>query len=295
MSHQSLIQRICSRLARELKRLSLSAKFFSETLRHGGFLTVNVSQIHRGNVLEGKRILITGGNAGIGLAIAKRCLDEGARVVITGRSPEKLEQAAKKLSHRQVHTLVWDIGDINQHTDMLEKTRQLLGGELDILVNNAAVLLPGSFPTVKESTWDETYRINSKGLFFVTQNVCDRWMKSQTKSIRKVLNISSQGGFVGATIPYRMSKWDIVGFTQGLGVTLARHGILVNGIAPGIIATNMQPHCLEQGDNMFYPDNPLQRFAYPEEIAELAIFMLSDAANFIVGQTIVCDGGYSIK
>jgi len=85
------------------------------------------------------------------------------------------------------------------------------------------------------------------------------------------------------------------GLTQGLGLNLAQDGIIVNGIAPGIVATKMQPDCVRQKDNMFNQHNAIKRFAVPEEIAELAAFLMSDASNFIVGQTIVCDGGFTLK
>lgn len=92
-----------------------------------------------------------------------------------------------------------------------------------------------------------------------------------------------------------MTKWDIAGLTQGLGIKLAPHGIIINGIAPGIIATEMQAGLLNMKENIYSPMNPIKRYALPEEIAELALFLMSNASNFIVGQTIVCDGGYSLK
>jgi len=92
-----------------------------------------------------------------------------------------------------------------------------------------------------------------------------------------------------------MTKWDIAGLTQGLGIKLAPYGIIVNGIAPGITATNMLPGYLNRKENVYCSQNPIKRFSFPEEIAELAIFLISDAGNFIVGQTIICDGGYSLK
>ena len=90
-----------------------------------------------------------------------------------------------------------------------------------------------------------------------------------------------------------MSKWDIRGLTKYLGQTVSSEGILVNSIAPGLVMTDMQPKFKEQGDNYYTNLNRLHRLAKPEEIAELAIFLMSDAANFIVGQTILCDGGYA--
>lgn len=99
---------------------------------------------------------------------------------------------------------------------------------------------------------------------------------------------------VGANNAYRMTKWDIRGFTKYLGSAYASRGIIANAIAPGIIKTNMQPEFLKRGDNAFTNLNPIHRIGLPEEIAELALFLASNAANFIVGQTICCDGGYSI-
>ena len=112
---------------------------------------------------------------------------------------------------------------------------------------------------------------------------------------KKIINISSQGGFVGATYPYRMVKWDVRGLTEGLGKSLIKDNIIVNAIAPGVVKTSMQEFSLNQGDNLFTTQNPIQRVCLPEEIAELALFLASDASNFIIGQTIVCDGGYTLK
>lgn len=277
------------------KRIHLMIKSLRKIFRYGGYSTYNIASINFGEVLKGKRILITGGSAGIGLSIAKKCLQEGATVVITGRTESKLQQAMREMNNARLKTLVWDVSDILKIDENIVKTEILLEGEIDILVNNAGVLNGIQFPNVSEEIWDKIYATNSKGLFFLTQSFCDQWMRIKNSQLKKVINISSQGGFVGATYPYRMTKWDIAGLTQGLGLKLAPYGIIVNGIAPGIIATNMQAGCLKQKENVFYPHNPLERFGLPEEIAELAVFLMSDASNFIVGQTIVCDGGFSLK
>ena len=92
-----------------------------------------------------------------------------------------------------------------------------------------------------------------------------------------------------------MVKWDIRGFTEGLGKSLVDDRIIVNGIAPGVVKTSMQEFSLNQGDNLYTNQNPIHRVCLPEEIAELALFLMSDRSNFIIGQTIVCDGGYTLK
>lgn len=278
------------------KKCLLVVTSLKKVYRYGGFVPANISMTSVGERLQNKRVLITGGSSGIGLSIASKCLSEGAMVVITGRTPEKLASALSSLNDDNLKALAWDVSDLATLKEKFEQAKQLVGGQFDILFNNAAILGSGAFPRVEEKTWDDVYRTNSKALFFLTQHVCREWIDVVAEEkTRKVINISSQGGFVGATYPYRMTKWDVAGLTQGLGIQLAPYGILVNGIAPGIIATDMQKDCLRQKDNLFYPDNPVRRFALPEEIAELALFLASDTSNFIVGQTIVCDGGYSIK
>jgi 3-oxoacyl-[acyl-carrier protein] reductase len=289
------MKKIIRKILFVIKRIYIVIKHLRKIYRYGGYSTTNIASINHGEILKGKKILITGGSTGIGLSIAKKCLQEGATVVITGRNENKLKRAMEKINSSLLKTLVWDVSQTSSIYENIAKTEKLLGGHIDILVNNAGILSGTVFPDVTEEIWDKTYATNSKGLFFLTQSLCGKWMKENKIQLKKVINISSQGGFVGATYPYRMTKWDVAGLTQGLGIKLAPFGIIVNGIAPGIIATNMQSNYLSQKENVYCSHNPLERFALPEEIAELAIFLMSDAANFIVGQTIVCDGGYSLK
>tara|TARA_B110000971_G_scaffold210279_1_gene237316 strand:- start:9211 stop:10098 length:888 start_codon:yes stop_codon:yes gene_type:complete len=277
------------------KKLPLVFKSIKNIYRYGGYATLNIASIKYGEILKDKKVLITGGSTGIGLSIAKKCLQVGATVVITGRNDDKLKKAADEINNPRMKTLKWDISKINQIEEGIKNTKLMLEGDIDILINNAGIVNSLTFPNVTEEIWDKIYSINSKGLFFLTQTLCDQWMKENKVHLKKIINISSQGGFVGATYPYRMAKWDIAGLTQGLGIKLAPHGIIVNGVAPGIIATKMQPKYHSQGDNVFCSLNPLKRIGMPNEIAELVVFLMSDAANFIVGQTILCDGGYSIK
>ncbi|MFH2123675.1 MAG: SDR family oxidoreductase [Pseudomonadota bacterium] len=277
------------------QRILLMISSLRKIYRRGGYATFNIAYVNNGETLRGKKILITGGSAGIGFCIARKCIQEGAEVVITGRDESKLLDASKKISSPSLKTLVWDVGQIAALDQGIATTIELLGGEIDILVNNAGIIDGIDFPNVPEEVWDKIYAINSKGVFFITQALCKGWMQNINGSLKKVINISSQGGFVGASYPYRMTKWDIAGLTQGLGMKLAPHGIIVNGIAPGIIVTAMQPDLLNQKENVYHPLTPLQRYALPEEIAELAAFLMGDSANFIVGQTIVCDGGFSLK
>ncbi len=279
-----------------LKQMPLMIKSLKKIYRYGGFNTINIASIEYGQIFNGKRILITGGSSGIGFHIAKKCVSHGASVIITGRNQEKLDLAVREIGNQNLKSMQWDISDISVIEEQVNIAEELLNGEIDVLVNNAGILLKGQrFPEIDEEIWDTTYATNSKGLFFLTQYMAKKWIATKTLKNRKILNISSQGGFVGATYPYRMTKWDVAGLTQGLGLSLAPYGIIVNGIAPGIVATNMQKRFVKQKGNSYCPYNPLERIALPEEISELAFFLIGDASNFIVGQTIVCDGGFSLK
>jgi 3-oxoacyl-[acyl-carrier protein] reductase len=291
----SIVKKVFYKICLIIKKTIRSFNFLRQVYRYGGYTTANIAYINHGAILKGKKILITGGSSGIGLSIARKCLNEGATVIITGRNDSKLKSIKASEGNESLKIMVWDVSIVRDMHEKLEEAETALGGEIDILINNAGIVNGVPFSNVTEEVWDKVYATNSKGLFFLTQTLCNKWIKNKSNITKKVINISSQGGFVGATYPYRMTKWDVAGLTQGLALKLIPHGIIVNGIAPGITATSALPFILEQKENIYSARTPSRRYALPEEMAELAIFLMSDAANFIVGQTIVCDGGYSIN
>ena len=290
---------ILNKMRKLFRSLTCIVKSIVDIYRYGGIRKVNVSYLSPDKQLDSKTILIAGGGSGIGKSIAKASLRYGAKVIISGRNEQKLRDMiddCKQDGLFNIKYIVSDISDISEIPNYVNVASNLFGCEVDILVNNAGVQPNEFFPSVSENEWDKVYAINSKGTFFISQEFCKHWMRmGDTKSYRKIINISSQGGFVGATYPYRMSKWDIVGLTQGLSKTMASHNVIVNGIAPGVVRTEMQQRYMKQKDNVYCNQTPMQRFAFPEEIAELAIFLMSDRSNFITGQTIICDGGFTLK
>jgi 3-oxoacyl-[acyl-carrier protein] reductase len=279
-------------LVKIAQKLVVAVRAIKQCWKVGGVTKVQINQINYGEILTAQSVLVTGGSSGIGFAIAKKCISEGAEVVVTGRNKDKLKRAKEEIDSDRLKVMIWDHGDVAICKDKLQECISLFRSQkLDVLVNNAGVCLqPLGFFATTESIWDQTYAINSKGLFFLTQAFCDDCLKK--KQSAKVVNISSQGGMLPAPHPYRMTKWDIVGLTKGLGQQLASHGIIVNGIAPGMIATEM---IMRDAENVYSKLQPICRVGLPEEIAELVLFLVSGAANNIVGQTIVCDGGYTSK
>lgn len=277
-------------------RLRCAVKSALESWKRGGIRVVKVAQVNYGELLHERRVLITGGSSGIGLAIAKKCLSEGAVVVITGRDEGKLHAVAELLNNSELHVLQWDISEVDLCQTKLADAMRLAGGHFDVLVNNAGILGGHrEFLDLTEEAWDQITSVNTKGLVFLTQQIVRQWIGAACEG--KIINMSSMRGTLGVKDgPYGMSKWGVDGLTHGLGRTLAPYGIIVNGIAPGIIATdsiNIKNVNVEQ--NAYLNTAPIARFGLPEEIAELAVFLMSDAANYIVGQTIVCDGGYTLK
>lgn len=279
---------------KKVRRFLNALKYMKKIYQDGGISQINITNVNYSNILENKKIVITGAGSGIGLSIAKKCIDCGAQVIITGRTEEKLKLAVSEINNSRVKYLVWDVDDIDLIPSKISECIDLLNGDIDILINNAGVAPKEFFPEVTEKEWDRIYNTNSKAVFFISEHLCKHWMNKKPDYYKKIINIASQGGFVGATYPYRMSKWDIKGLTKGLGLKMAPYNVLVNGIAPGVVKTEMQKIYLNKGSNAYSSQNPLNRIALPEEVAELAVFMMSDSCNFMTGQTILIDGGFSL-
>lgn len=248
---------------------------------------VNIAQLSKGEILKGRKVLITGGTSGIGYAIACKFISEGASVVITGRSLDRLNEAVASLGPK-AFPLVWDIADCSLAEEKVREVVKLLGG-IDIVVNNAGVYSSIPFQEVEQKLWDEVMDTNIKGVFFLCQAAVKYQMKNTGGG--KIINISSIAGFQGYSSPYGISKASLNNLTVGLSKKFLQKKIIVNGIAPGNVATPMTGINI---NNMYDTLSKNGRAALPEEIAEIALFLASDAANNIVGQIIVCDGGATL-
>ncbi len=244
-------------------------------------------------LLKGRVALITGGTSGIGLEIAKAFINAGAMCVITGRNQSKIDQACNSIveeNRNKIFGLVWDVTETNKNAERLEEALKALDGkQIDILVNNAGVV-GGEIKDCTEDKFDAIADTNLKGTFFISQ-LLGRYMRDN-KIKGNILNIGSSSSLRPATSAYTMSKWGIYGMTKGLAKIMAPYGITVNGLAPGPTATPMlMPNGL--ADNLAFP-NPLGRFILPEEIANMAVFLVSNMGRAIIGDMVFMTGGSGV-
>lgn len=257
-------------------------------LRRPVKVTADISYLNPNGRLKGKRIIVTGGSRGIGKAIAKRLIDEGAKIIITGRNEDSLKKCSDEIG---CNYLILDMLDISSFDNFIENAESELGG-LDCLVNNAGVSLhENSFFDVTEKTFDVQVNTNFKGPLFLTQAFLKKLRSNNRRG--NVLFISSETGLTMDIRPYGYTKAAINSMVQGLAYVFAKDNIRINAIAPGITATEMTGFSAEE--NLFCQSNMTDRVYLPEEIAETACFLLSDISSCISGQIIACNNGRSIN
>lgn len=245
----------------------------------------------RKRLLDKKVALITGGGgSGIGYSIAKKFLESGAKIIIAGTNEQKIKDAIVKLNaeDERAKGIILDVRNTNVLYDKVKEAALLFEeNRIDILVNSAGVISKNDFWNISEEEYDMIMDINAKGTFFMCQAVAKFMIEKNIKG--HILNISSSSALRPAWTPYEISKWAIKGFTPGLADTLIKHGIIVNAIGPGPTATPMLGK--SGADNIYKAYSPSERYALPEEVASLAVFMVSDSGDMIVGDTFYMTGG----
>lgn len=260
-------------------------------------IMVKIALLPPNELLNGRCALVTGGTSGIGYAIAKAYVNAGAVVIITGRSKERINAAIRRLKIECSEATVFGCVLNNTQVSTFEKTFDDILSEvkvagvngIDILVNNAGVNYKG-MPDATEEEYDKVLDTNLKGVFFLSQMLGKYFVANNIKG--NILNIASVSCIRPADSAYTVSKWGIRGLTLGLAKTLAKYGITVNGIAPGPTAT---PMMIKDGQsNMWLERLPLGRYIMPEEIANMAVYLVSDMGRSIMGDMIYMTGGAGV-
>ena len=242
-----------------------------------------ISTIDASQVLCGKKILITGGSKGIGYQIAKRYIAEGAEVVIVGRNEETLSHTAQELGCQYI---AYDLTNIQDLPSLIRQSADLLGG-LNGLVNNAGVCnIDDGFLKVTENSYDEQFTLNVKSPFFLTQAFVQYCVDYDVESAGIVF-ITSERGLYPDDAPYGMTKAAIGNIVAGIARRFALKGIHCNAIAPGVTADTMNHP--ELHDDAYLKGAVGKRYIMPEELAEVAVFLMSDASKCISGEIIPCN------
>jgi NAD(P)-dependent dehydrogenase (short-subunit alcohol dehydrogenase family) len=248
--------------------------------------------------LSGKTAIVTGGNSGIGLATAKLFLHEGATVVITGRNTAANEQALQELKSisPKVFAFTSDAGKLSDIAALVQSVTQKVAPKIDILFLNAGIAKFQPLEVVTESAFDETFNINTKGVFFAIQQFLP--LMNDGGAVLLNTTVAYHLGMAGANI-YAASKAAILSFAKTISAEVIHRGIRVNAISPGPINTplyqpdkmGMPSEAIQQMAGGILARTPMNRFGAPEEVAKAALFLASDDSSFIVGEEIMVDGG----
>ena len=245
--------------------------------------------------LTGKVAMITGAAQGIGKAIVELYAEKGADIILVDLK-EEVKDVASSLSKfgRKGLAVVTDTTDSASVQKAVEEGIKEFG-KIDILVNCAGVALLEDAEILPEDYWDKTMAVNLKGCFLMAQYVGREMIKAKQG---KIINLASQAGIIALDkhVAYCTSKAGLIGMTKVLATEWAEFGINVNAISPTVILTELGKKAWagEVGEAM-KKKIPVRRFGYPEEVAAVALFLASDAANMITGENMVIDGGYSIQ
>lgn len=250
--------------------------------------TAQIRYLSASQKLKDKRVIVTGGGRGLGYAMAKKFVEEGASVLIAGRNEQTLKDSSQKIGCQYE---VFNVSDVASHVQFLNKAEKLLGG-LDCLVNNAGISLHElDYSAVTPESFETQINTNLKGPFFLTQQFVRRIKDLQQSA--SVLFISSETGETADERPYGWTKAATNSMVKGLAYRLAPNGIRVNAVAPGVTASDMTG--LKEDGNMYASNSPSGRIYLPEEVAEVASFLLSDVSGCISGQVITCNNGKTIN
>ena len=248
--------------------------------------------------LRNDKIIVFGGGSGIGKAIAKRFCELGASVLITGRTEEKLISAVKEIASDRLFFKAFDItSKTDEHKALFEYAEKVLGG-LNGFVNAAALgsnqaLGRGYEPwDITEEEWDILSDINYKAAFFLIRNEINYMLENNVRG--NMLNIASNGAFMDILGSYGSAKLAMTRWTNSFGKIYGKNGIIINGIAPGATITPMVSHYAISPDQE-YERHALNRFVLPEEIAELAFYLMSDFGEITCAHTVVADCGDNLS
>ncbi|HEX8461151.1 MAG TPA: SDR family oxidoreductase [Segetibacter sp.] len=241
--------------------------------------------------LQNKVAIITGGDSGIGKAVAIHFAREGADVVVVYRKEKEDAQETKSLVEEKGRRALLIESDVSKEANCQDIIKQTIAefGKIDVLVNNAAIQVPHQdLSEISEEQWDETFRVNIHAQFFLTKAALPH-----LKAGASIINTSSINAFKGnkQLVDYTATKGAIMGFTRSMALQLAEKGIRVNAVAPGPIWTPLIPSTMHKDREEFGQEVPMKRAGQPAEVAPSFVFLASDDASYFSGQCLHPNGG----
>lgn len=258
------------------------------------YTSVEVKIADSKNMLKNRNVLITGGSRGIGFAIAKKCLSEGATVIITGRDKDGLIKACRELGNNSYY-FVMDVTDTKSFKNLFSMLEEKFSiDKIDSLISNAGISLhEKSFREVSEENWDSQFNTNLKGNYFLVKEFV-KYLEQKENKKGNIVVISSERAQRPDSIPYGLTKVATNSFVKAMAVDLIKNDIRINSVAPGVTASDMTG--FDKNNNLYAEWQPTKRIFVPEEIAEVVNFLLSDISACISGEIINCDlGKYILK
>ncbi len=244
--------------------------------------------------LSGQVAIVTGGARGIGRDISLALAHAGCDIALFDVNPQTLDQTAAELRAlgQRAEGLTVDVTDGKQVDDGVAKVLDKLG-RIDILINNAGITKDGLLIRMDDAQWDRVLNINLKGTFLCTRAVAKHMLKQRRGRIVSIASVVGIFGNAGQA-NYAASKAGIIGFTKAVAKELASRGITANAIAPGFIKTEMTDALPETAKQRLLEAIPLGTLGEPKDVAQAALFLVSDAARYITGHVLVVDGGLAM-
>jgi len=241
--------------------------------------------------LSGKKALVTGATGGIGASIAKTLHAHGAEVAISGTRAEKLQELAGELGDC-VHVLPANLSDRESVDGLAKAAGEAMGG-VDILVNNAGITRDNLAMRMKEDEWDSVLQVNLESVFRLSKGFLRTMMKSRWG---RIINITSVVGVTGnpGQANYAASKAGLIGMSKSLAQEVASRGITVNCVAPGFITTPMTDALTDDQKAAITNNIPSGTLGKPEDIAASVLYLASEEANYVTGQTLHVNGGMAM-
>ncbi|MCK1967147.1 SDR family NAD(P)-dependent oxidoreductase [Franconibacter pulveris 1160] len=237
-----------------------------------------------------KVVVITGAGSGIGAGAAKRFASEGASVVLVGRTPEKLEKVAATLSQGKHLVVPCDVSNADEVQNLAQRVMEEYG-RVDVLVNNAGVIVQGRIHEIKLDDWATLMGTDLNGVFYCTHYFMPELLKTKGNVVN-ISSVSGLGGDWGMSV-YNAAKGAVTNFTRALAMDYGAEGVRVNAICPGFTFTELTEE-MKQNEQLlqkFYERIPLKRAGEPEDIADAIAFIASDDARYITGVNLPVDGG----